>query len=119
MTEELKSCAHCGSEVNLDFGMSGNPFISCEKCRLDMGGESQKEITDKWNRRASPWVRVEDGLPGAGDVVLIRVFYRKNELGFKEVVAFNGDNFICNGCIYQMKDITHWMPIPELPEIKE
>jgi hypothetical protein len=48
---ELKGCPFCAGDVSLDFGCSGNPFISCERCRLDMGGESEKEIIQKWNKR--------------------------------------------------------------------
>jgi hypothetical protein len=48
---QLRSCPFCDEKVKLHHGCSGNPFISCSNCRLDMGGDSENEVIKKWNRR--------------------------------------------------------------------
>lgn len=50
---KLKSCPFCAGEVDLDTDRLGNPFfIECAQCGLGMGGDSKKEIIQKWNRRS-------------------------------------------------------------------
>lgn len=64
------------------------------------------------------WISVEDSLPENKHVVL--VYNKWNEMAVCKMDK-NVNNFIfmLNDTSLQIKDVTHWMPLPELPEKDE
>lgn len=69
----------------------------------------------KWQTKQSPWISVEDRLPGNDDIVLV-----KGEYGGKCTAYLHGKNsgFITYGedAYKVFGEITHWMPIPKFNE---
>lgn len=101
MTEELKPCAHCGKHVLKERWYRHKKIVECVTCLA----QAHREY---WNLRPSPWVRVEDGPPKSSDFMAVM---NGNETWERA--------FYCDGDWYDedemlIKDITHWMPIPEI-----
>lgn len=56
-------------------------------------------------------IPVEDALP---DAFIYVICAGKDGMA---ILRYNGDVWVDDtGCIYPMSAITHWMPLPELPE---
>lgn len=98
--------------------------IQCKTtgCYLEFGGgwyASQKDVTNKWNNRPSPWVRCEDKLPEEGIVVNVAC-ERPSLERFADVgvindgfwyYAYTNQKILVAGGVA----VTHWMPLPEPP----
>lgn len=65
---------------------------------------------------APQWVRVEDGLPDIGKPVFLRDKDNYTFVGLRDIVDL-WVNIAIEG--HYLQDITHWMPIPPLPEVGE
>lgn len=115
MTEELKRCPFCGStQFTQEWHNNLDSYIEC----LDCGASA---CPAAWNRRASPWVSVEDGLPAVGELVLVRFYYpEQGNYEYKALRQYCESGWINpkNACCYDISSVTHWMPIPPLPETK-
>lgn len=137
MTEELKPCPLCSKvpsiypesaiypdseRGNMEFGAmsilnytkSERFILNCSDC-VSMQDNSEEGLIHKWNRRASPWVRVEDGLPKHGDVIFVKLEYPL--IKSAEETRYAREKFDKN--IGFDKVVTHWMPIPPLGEENE
>lgn len=69
------------------------------------------------SRLPSPWVSVEDGLPDYG--VLVLTYSKFNHMSDRKLYRFNDGTIVFRPD--GMKpgiDITHWMPLPDEPEVK-
>jgi Lar family restriction alleviation protein len=120
MAEEtggLKPCPFCGSD-DID-QMFESSDIECLQCMATMPSSPWLEragVSDTaaaaWNRREAGWVPVKERLPRQGERVLIS----------------NGDEVLCGrwfdghwreqGQAFSTDlSVTHWMPLPEPPEV--
>lgn len=140
MTQELKPCRFCASDSdNIDmfdiscppgYADSGPRFAAfCNGCLTEgPSGASEEEAAKKWNRRASPWVGVEDGLPPDDREVFINFAewnepHKNMQWEVKKVGRYHkGIGSEWGVLDYSQQgdflEATHWMPIPELP-VKE
>ena len=73
---------------------------------------------DNWTTIAPPteWISIEDRLPEeCADILLCRKILKSPEIGTDRQARFWVYDEI--GDVYQVDDITHWMPIPTLYDI--
>ncbi len=109
MTEKLKDCPFCGGEacgLNLQSADSKPNIYSvdCRYCSARVYGMKHTAIAG-WNARASPWVKIEDGLPEKEDEYL---------------VTMNGQTRRCRFYLdddgeggFASSNVTAWQPLPE------
>lgn len=111
MTEELKPCPFQGcTDLTYD---GKHDTVFCNICRISI-------YKDLWNRRASPWVRVEDDSPCEEEDVFI--FLNNGKSGkarfssgkYMKCIISIGFNAFCNLDDEEDGIVTHWMPIPEI-----
>lgn len=124
---ELKPCAHCGNApektiVNGHESIEGKVFynaaidcccgvqISCYAKTIE---DAVRDVAKRWNRRASPWVRVEDRLPEHCQDVLIKLVCCGDAI---ISATWHGtyNHFFSNVSGHDYPDATHWMLIPEI-----
>lgn len=60
------------------------------------------------------WIPVEDDLPE--EDVSVLCYMRIGEI---VVMEYGGDGWYCGVTRYNPRAVTHWMPLPELPEKEE
>jgi len=78
----------------------------------------------EWQKKQSPWISVEDKLPEEKQPVLVANYFKSARKPYYEYyMGFYRDGEWCactcvdeNGEDYILTDVTHWMPIPELPK---
>jgi len=78
----------------------------------------------EWHSKQSPWISVEDKLPEEKQPVLVANYFKSARKPYYEYyMGFYRDGEWCactcvdeNGEDYILTDVTHWMPIPELPK---
>ena len=104
MVKELRNTASRAADNNV-----GDKVSSTDKPRFLLKGNG--DIVPLTN--CQQWISVKDRLPEHEDIVLICT---KD----KDVQAFQWDS-VYNGWLgdrynYSTKYVTHWMPLPELPE---
>lgn len=144
--KELKPCPFCGSEhseISLlvfsifydgsysvykdDNFLSEDEYVRavCSECCAEgPSGNTGIEAIKRWNRHASPWIRVEYKLPKNKEWVLICKKYvtDKSQPGnIFHAMMWDKEKFChdASGCsnkvLYvDIKDVTHWMPIPPI-----
>jgi hypothetical protein len=63
------------------------------------------------------WISVTNQLPEHNQLCLI---YGKNVLrpGHYNAIDSSWDNYNLPGCRYTSDDVTHWIPVQDLPEVK-
>lgn len=124
--DEPKKCPFCGGEPFLEDSQRKEEIyvMQCTECFGEGPiGWTKAEAIAAWNHRASPWVAVEDGLPEkTGEYLVLPhikhcptlwyqdgwYWYDENEDTISETIGHWKDEPI--------PTITHWMPIPPLPE---
>ena len=79
------------------------------------GSEVEKLIENA--PTVSGWVSVKDRLPEHGKRYLIYATSGDNKNGHITTAAFSGHFALSGRCAYWK--VTHWMPLPELPEEDE
>ena len=127
--ENLKPCPFCGSEAE-SYETTTGSLVECSNFDCHVGtlnnDWTKKKVISIWNTRTSGWISVDDALPEALTSVLVNIsndrvkndvseaYHRQNgafvpqyELGKNGLKA--GD---CEG-------VTHWMPLPQPPSLKE
>ena len=62
------------------------------------------------------WISVKDRLPNGGHNVLFCTFYGNVFEGIKTARGWLGFRW---NAIYRDGEVTHWMPLPEPPEVSE
>ena len=135
MMGQLKPCPFCGSNniehyIREPEGGVSFSMIECQICfarTMEYRNVTSEEMVEVWNRRASGWMSVEDGLPKRveGKHYSIDLLYwlpKENAICsgyyvFPDIEGINyGWKITNNEDGYSVKDITHWMPLPEPPE---
>ena len=116
---ELK-CWSCGKDVS--FYDRRECDGNCPHCNQEIDLEA---VIADLNKRVSPWVSVDDRLPEYGRWYLITTTHQ----GFNErisTMAFLdscGDEVIWlshndkEDDFSEWENVTHWMPLPEAPEV--
>lgn len=95
----------------------------CEVCKkeCEFANVSNKESVDNIKMKilshlpepTSPWVSVERGKPLENSLSVALTGYGVF------VASYHGDEWIAkgvNGVCYGLHDVTHWMPLPPVPE---
>ena len=131
MSEQLKPCPFCGSEKVAVAGWSDCCEVLCENCMsASRVANSEEKAIAAWNRRVSGWISVEDRLPDQCGHYLVMIKTDGN-IGFEvhshliRIVYFRSDGWRLSHhfpeWIHQAlkQEITHWQPLPDLPEVKE
>jgi len=121
---ELLSCPWCGGNPYLDLSRDIS-FIICNQCNIEMSNFCENTIIEIWNTRASPWVKTSERLPSHegmahficyGDLdmpnKIIDYGSYAEETGNKSIACFVS---WITGYAHEVKNVTHWMPAPELP----
>lgn len=77
-------------------------------------GDDSKSI-ELWNKRTPQWINVKDCLPEEHRFVLVA--YHDDYLGMDIGMGLvhEGKLMLCDG-LAGPGGITHWMPLPELPQ---
>ena len=131
MMDELKACPFCGSSnTTLDYYEISCPqelgtIVVCNDC-----GASAKSIVD-WNTRPIEdalnariaeleaerrWIPVSERLPEKGNLVIGITDYCGYV--FFEIVDDDGQGIVLHPYRRCQGKVTHWMPLPEPPEVK-
>lgn len=114
---DLLPCPFCGS----DRVMVTNPTMWqawCKNCKaIGATNLTKQEAIEAWNTRASGWIPCSERMPDDNvdvlvydDCILIARYntYDKYDIGWMET-------FEC----YPLTNVTHWMPLPEIPKRKD
>jgi Lar family restriction alleviation protein len=129
LMSNLKPCPFCGGEADR-FGVSAeregdyvNPIApGCDSCQAYVFAKTHDEAIAAWNRRAAGWVSVEERLP---ENIRKQVPYDSQQLlvALRDGTVLMG--FLCDERWYdanmideELFTVTHWMPLPEPPEVK-
>lgn len=126
---KLLPCPLCNKEVFYSLSKhSDNVCIRCNNCdltaerNLDIADNSS-ELMNRWNKRTSPWISVKDKLPKENclEVIVLTdcfdidiAYYRKYYFDeySRKIINFHFKSDHTSG------EVTHWMPLPKLPEEK-
>ena len=66
----------------------------------------------------SKWISVEDRFPEEHQDVLVYYYGNKDSIHFPECRYMTGTSFY-NGVFELEKEITHWMPLPDKPQVSQ
>lgn len=112
MSEKLLPCPFCGGEAEYHVECE-MVTVRCSICGATTSGwwDEPEEAIAEWNRRADGWISVEERLPEHSNVVLVALRH----------------GLVCEGSYFDIEQrwirfgvpympVTHWMPLPELPE---
>ena len=132
---EMKPCPFCGGEADYTQILGNYGRVYCFTC--DGGireGRSKDGVIHNWNNRpiedelrariaeleaAQRWIPASERLPQIG----VRVLFYNNFITNIHKGWFSGDEWTSDiGIFYngdKLKRITHWMPLPEPPEVQE
>lgn len=64
------------------------------------------------------WISVDDGFPEGGKNVLMAYKNSYDQFAGILVGRFVNNGFYCSGSSYSLDNVSHWMPLPELPLCK-
>lgn len=119
----LLPCPFCASnEIEESFSMGTSQQKECKNCKA-RGPKTEKfNPAELWNLRHSPWISVKDRLPEEDTKILIHTKLYGITLGNLGKFLPKGMAFYCidRGFIGHVdgNNVTHWMPLPSLPEEK-
>lgn len=91
-------CQHCDSHIEM-----------CEDCGM-------REIIESV---PSAWISVEDRLPLYGQDVLAARMYGADVDGWAYEIVIAHISNIRDSVYWNATNITHWMPLPDAPEVDE
>ena len=125
MSNKLKLCPLCGGEADFQISYYHTyARISCNKCglsTLDLKGDDdgKKRLIELWNNRVNDpkWIPIEQQEPSEFELVLCCILGEKENA--IEILYRHGDSYYSDydgGIIYSQNEISHWMPLPELPK---
>ena len=113
---ELLPCAFCSSNDNKY--VNDKSCVMCNKC-------GSLALTYNWNTRHTPWISVKDKLPNNKFKVIVYTKWPEEYLSIVpqdyeiRLAHYHKDSdeweILCN--MYDI-EVTHWMPLPSLPEEK-
>jgi len=109
---ELKRCPFCGGNGKIT--TDGGGFrVCCEKCFASAQlSVDQEAATDTWNKRYHEWISTHDRFPEKGQQCLIYPVDGKPEVAHLE----DGKFVFWDGFCIDANKISHWRPLPVLPE---
>ena len=124
MSNKLKPCPFCGSEVNMIEENVGEYTVVCHGCQVLMIADdvsSKNEAIERWNNRVNEpkWIPIEQQEPSEFELVLCCILGEKENA--IEILYRHGDSYYSDydgGIIYSQNEISHWMPLPEPPKGK-
>jgi len=119
---QLKPCPICGSEVNMIEENVGEYTVVCHGCQVLMIADdvsSKNEAIERWNNRVNEqkWIPIEEQKPSEFELVLCCILGEKENA--IEILYRHGDSYYSDydsGIVYSQNEISHWMPLPELPK---
>lgn len=122
----LKLCPFCGGQAKTEETLEGKYWTGCQRCLFSSPPYATRIIAArKWNSRIetykSRWISCEERLPqnDAPCFVVCRT-WSMIENAWKEgtlmILRYLPKEHRWN--ISGMADVTHWMPMPELPEME-
>jgi Lar family restriction alleviation protein len=119
---ELKPCPICGSEVNMIEENVGEYTVVCHGCQVLMIADdvsSKNEAIERWNNRVNEqkWIPIEQKEPSEFELVLCCILGEKENA--IEILYRHGDSYYSDydsGIVYSQNEISHWMPLPDLPK---
>ena len=125
MSNKLKPCPICGSEVNMIKENIGEYTVVCHGCQVLMIADdvsSKNEAIERWNNRVNgpKWIPIEQQKPPEHDWYF--VFFPANKeqgtIDYVDVCFWDGTSFVDSGIGYKEDGIgyTHWMPLPKMPK---
>ena len=125
MSNKLKLCPLCGGEADFQISYYHTyARISCNKCglsTLDLKGDDdgKKRLIELWNNRVNDpkWIPIEQQEPSEFELVLCCILGEKENA--IEILYRHGDSYYSDydsGIVYSQNEISHWMPLPELPK---
>jgi len=122
MSNKLKPCPICGSEVNMIEENVGEYTVVCHGCQVLMIADdvsSKNEAIERWNNRINEpkWIPIEQQEPSEFELVLCCILGEKENA--IEILYRHGDSYYsyCDGgIVYSQNEISHWMPLPEPPK---
>lgn len=124
MSEKLLPCPFCGGESRIreykdvEFLIHNADcfMVQCDRCGCGTSYEATKaEAIAAWNRRASGWISVKDGLPDNMQYCAVvrntwdATCARFEHDAFVGLLRVDGEGF-------EYDDVTYWMPLPEEPK---
>ena len=120
--DKLKPCPICGSEVNMIKEGDGEYTVVCHGCQVLMIADdvsSKNEAIERWNNRVNEpkWIPIEQQEPSEFELVLCCILGEKENA--IEILYRHGDSYYSDydgGIIYSQNEISHWMPLPEMPK---
>ena len=119
---ELKPCPICGSEVKMIEENVGEYTVVCHGCQVLMIADdvsSKNDAIERWNNRVNDpkWIPIEQQEPSEFELVLCCILGEKENA--IEILYRHGDSYYSDydsGIVYSQNEISHWMPLPELPK---
>ena len=122
MSNKLKPCPFCGSEVNMIEENVGEYTVVCHGCQVLMIADdvsSKNEAIERWNNRVNEpkWIPIEQQEPSEFELVLCCILGEKENA--IEILYRHGDSYYSDydsGIVYSQNEISHWMPLPEMPK---
>ena len=131
-TAGLKPCPFCGQDVHPDYDapryvihQTNKKGCSHGRIFMDRYGWNARPIEDALNARiaeleaAQRWIPVSERLPEIG----VRVLFYNNFIKNIHKGWYSGDEWVSEIGVFYNGDklirITHWMPLPQPPEVQE
>lgn len=119
---DLLPCPFCGrrpkiSNLNIQLYEIECSFSKCP-VRTFVIEKTQEEAVKAWNTRASGWIPCSKRIPERSMPVLI------SAQGHRVTAFYDAVKGVfmlteTEGLFYSMSTVTHWMPLPEVPETEE
>ena len=79
-------------------------------CRVITERDGSKKVSENNITKVSDWIQCSERMPEHGDMVLV---FNGNSIEI-DALATGEFDFEC-----WCDSVTHWMPLPEMPEVKE
>ena len=119
---DLKLCPFCGDTYAVIYTTLEDGYCAeCLECHAKTDWFSTKaEAIAAWNRRADGWIPVTERLPEENR--LVQVYNGSVTCGIlREPQIIGGGWMIAfdySGVLEFQFPVTHWMPLPQPPEVK-
>jgi hypothetical protein len=119
MTYSFKCDVCCGVTEAPTYG-----DFACQHCGqayvYDEGHQIKLSERQLQTLRASRWIPVSERLPEEDEDVLVMTAEGKFASGGMHVASLDEDGvwYPSHGDGWEFPDVTHWMPLPEPPEVK-
>jgi Lar family restriction alleviation protein len=128
MNKTLKPCPFCGGKATFEDRDSEHSSAGCISCGVSThafygssengtNADARRKAVEHWNRRSPGWISVDERLPENDSKVLVALIDLPNVWTIR---FLNDEWYDLSGRHFKRrKNITHWMPIPEPPEVSE